>query len=652
MVNLHSVLRDTDVLDELREHLKSGHTLLKAPGIDLDAFEAVIANRYGDYNSAKIARETSHTGLAAGNEALGTSGAVPATGGTMPVVEEAVVIVQDFLRPCLIIQKGTFDTPESSTWTSRLNANKKMLERVIPAAGRIEFKWHPQHEWGGTGWLVDQDIIVTNRHVAQLFAERKGSKFIFLDNGIGIPIEARIDFIEELTPTGQIAKAQEITVKEVIMIAEPKQPDIAILRLEKPVNIAPLQLLAKDPVRDQLIAVIGYPARDDMRNPMKVDDAKRIFNNVYSVKRLSPGTVLNPNFAPFALSHDCTTLGGMSGSAVIDLETGAVAGLHFGGLFRQHNYAVKPSIVLDHLAAKNIKVKTAGKVKPSIDDGYNEATNEKYTDRDGYDAAFMSKGYGGTFDVPLPSIDDESVVLEFKAQEEKGVLKYCHFSVVMHNERRLCIYSAANLHGGKSKKTKRPGWKYDGRIPRSAQIKDECYGSYPLFSRGHMTRREDPAWGTTALANLGNKDSMHVTNAVPQMQSMNAGEWLKLEDYALQNARGDEMMITVFTGPFFNDDDPIIEGVKIPVDFWKVLAFVHDETGELCATGYVMSQKEHLANEEFIYGQFLTYQTSISSIETKAGLKFGDLSTVDPYEGTESFHVPIKHYDHIQWRKQ
>src|SRR5207237_541848 len=79
-------------------------------------------------------------------------------------------------------------------------------------------------------------------------------------------------------------------------------------------------------------------------------------------------------------------------------------------------------------------------------------------------------------------------------------------------------------------------------------------------------------------------DSMHVTNTVPQMQPFNAGIWLGLENYALENAREDDMKICVFTGPFLRDDDPERYGVRVPIEFWKVIAFIHDDTGKLCAT--------------------------------------------------------------------
>src|SRR5262249_39722401 len=38
--------------------------------------------------------------------------------------------------------------------------------------------------------------------------------------------------------------------------------------------------------------------------------------------------------------HDCSTLGGNSGSPIVRLETGEVVGLHFSGLFLQENRGV------------------------------------------------------------------------------------------------------------------------------------------------------------------------------------------------------------------------------------------------------------------------------------------------------------------------
>jgi endonuclease G, mitochondrial len=170
---------------------------------------------------------------------------------------------------------------------------------------------------------------------------------------------------------------------------------------------------------------------------------------------------------------------------------------------------------------------------------------------------------------------------------------------------------------------------------------NECYGNPPRFSRGHMTRREDPGWGKDAkIAKLGNEDSMHVTNTTPQMQAFNAPIWLALEDYALQHAREDDMKISVFTGPYFGADDPERYGVKIPLAFWKIIVFIHDDTGKLCATGYEMDQTQSIPPEiEFVFGDFqspqlgIATQVPIRAIESKSGLSFGRLADIDPLAG-------------------
>jgi endonuclease G len=190
----------------------------------------------------------------------------------------------------------------------------------------------------------------------------------------------------------------------------------------------------------------------------------------------------------------------------------------------------------------------------------------------------------------------------------------------------------------------------DPRIPDALQILEECYGreTEGKFSRGHMTRREDPNWGSQTVVKRANADTFHVTNACPQMQPFNAGIWNGLEDYALQNARQDDMRISVFTGPVFHDDDPLMFGVVIPVTFWKVIVFVHDSTGKLTATGYTMSQRDFLPGEEFVFGQYGTFQTPLSTIEQMTRLSFGKLTKADPMEALpEAPARPLRGFEEI-----
>ena len=579
------------------------------------------------------------------------------------------------------------DPADSEIWESRLTKAKPLLDMTIPAVGRIELEGG-RLDWVGTGWLVADGILVTNRHVANEFAMRKGEGFTFR-MGNEQPIAAAVDFVQEFeNPSTLLFK-----LVKPLYIEDDRGPDLAFFEID--VNVGDARLakaiqLADDVVETENVATIGYPAYDS-RIP-EPDLMERIYGRMYNKKRLAPGGVTRVEKA--RLLHNCTTLGGNSGSVVFDLDNGHALGLHFSGTFLETNYAVRADVVKKTLASVR-----SGRVRPvasprrtsrpryeapsvtyggagpqlggasitipltvtisvgspgaSAPPGYvppppreggdddveiaEEAVAADYSDREGYVSTFLGEV------VELPTIErDTRDVLEFEVDgQNMTVLAYEHYSVEMSRSRRMCFYSAVNIDGNLSKKTKRSGWRWDPRIPRAQQIMKECYGNPPKFSRGHMTRREDPAWGEVATAKRGNDDSMHVTNTTPQMQAFNSPIWLALEDYALDHAREDDMKISVFTGPYFDESDPVMHGVRIPLAFWKIIAFIHDETGELCATGYEMHQEQSLPAEEFVFGAFtspqlgIAAQVPIRSIEERAGIRFDRLSDLDPLVGDE-----------------
>lgn len=617
-------------------------------------------------------------------------------------------------RPVLAVIRDEprleFRDAESDVWRQRLVSARDHLVRAIRATGRIEVKNHFTHTWVGTGWLVAEDVIATNRHVASLFAHRQGTGFVFSLGRGGRRIGASIDFLEEIDRTESL----DFRLQRILHIEDADGPDIALLQVE-PVrgrNLAePIALASRAAARGQRVAVIGYPAKDShFPDQQLMED---IFGDVYDKKRLAPGEITASSAGE--VEHDCTTLGGNSGSMVLDLNSGQAVALHFAGIALESNFAVPAQLVADRLRAvgRNGRRPSAPAVRPggrggetgdrqapsnadsttlslnvssgsasytiplriTLDVGVptlsgglgtapgeeddeimiTEAVPEDYSDRSGYLSGFL----GSSFEVPLPSVSQEleGDVLTFDLDgNEERELRYQRFSVVMNRSRRLCFFSAVNIDGMQPKKAKRPKWRLDPRIPAEAQIIRECYGAEPKFSRGHMTRREDPMWGTQEEAKLGNQDSMHVTNAVPQMQPFNGGIWLDLEDYALDNAREDDMRISVFTGPFLREDDPVRFGVQIPLSFWKVIAFIHDETGKLSATGYTMSQEDFLRRqesarrEEFVFGQHETAQVPISLIERETGLSFGDLASRDPLRtGSESLAGPLRNLRQIRF---
>jgi endonuclease G len=614
-------------------------------------------------------------------------------------------------RPVLAIKENVtelvfLDEADSPIWKQRLADAQQTIDRAIRAVGRINISGS-NVAWIGTGWLVSTNILVTNRHVARAFTRRDGDAFTF---GMGErgPIGADVDFLQEIDN----AKTLSFKLIKPVHIQDASGPDIAFFEIEIVGGDAklaePLALAAK-PAVTKNAAVIGYPAYDS-RIP-ETELMERIFGKVYNKKRLAPGAVTA--VADTRILHNCSTLAGNSGSAVVDLDSGEALGLHFSGTFLTTNYAVRADIVqqlLDKVRSGRA-LRTAGRVavsasatvpplqisaalpninttatitlplsitfslgaatsqlthsRPLAIDIAGEVAGEEsvakdYLDRSGYDPIFL----GDRMQVNLPTVDgNTNDVLDFSFDgKTETELKYEHYSVVMSRSRRMCFFSACNLDGGATKKSARVGWKWDPRIPKAQQIMNECYGNPPKFSRGHMTRREDPGWGDRKTAKRGNEDSMHVTNTIPQMQAFNSPIWLALEDYALQHARQDEMKISVFTGPYFSVGDPTMYGVRIPLAFWKIIAFIHDSTGKLCATGYEMSQEKTLQpEEEYIFGPFasplpqMATQVSIRSIATKSGIRFGHLESVDPLgDGAESIggdgvHIPLHALEEIQF---
>ena len=216
-----------------------------------------------------------------------------------------------------------------------MEKKRDRIERACQSVGRIETSGHPSLDWIGTGFLVAEEIVMTNRHVAKEFSRfGNGGRWVFEPG-----IEPRIDYVEELGALDSL----EFALTEVICVHEIL--DIALLKVssESPRGLSPPEplVLASDvsgEMEDRNVYTLGYPAWDARRNDH--DIMRRIFSNIYGVKRLQPGKVMEVFARNSLFHHDCSTLGGNSGSCVIDLETNEVIGLHFAGRYLEANKAV------------------------------------------------------------------------------------------------------------------------------------------------------------------------------------------------------------------------------------------------------------------------------------------------------------------------
>src|SRR5512138_1090893 len=220
-----------------------------------------------------------------------------------------------------------------------------------------------------------------------------------------------------------------------------------------------------------------------------------------------------------------------------------------------------------------------------------------------YDPEFLGDGFA----VPLPTLRDEAA----RAAWNGGVpLDYVHYSLVLHAERRVAIFTAHNVDPDRMKKGFRnPEWRLDERAP-GHQLGPEVYEA-TAWDRGHLAKREDVCWGPLAEARDANASTFFYTNAVPQHENFNRDEWKYLEDWLLDRvAVRFNRRMSVFSGPVLSPDDRklsegdpklraafrgVREDVLIPSAFWKICV-VRDAAAagdDLSVTAFAMKQNEH-----------------------------------------------------------
>jgi hypothetical protein len=248
----------------------------------------------------------------------------------------------------LIVRAPAFiEPPDGEMMVQRLLAASAAINPIIPLVGRIDVANFPRNaSFIGTGWLIEPGIIVTNSHVAELIGRRDGRKFTFLPGRFGDPVVTTVNWKREMDSDLNVASP----VESIIFIESRQIADIAFLKVGHRSDGARqdrILLADSDAAAGTSVAVVGYPARAG--EDVIPDQAwmERVFGGRYDIKRAAPGVVM-PNSRGWA-THDCTTLGGNSGSAVIDLATGKAVALHFAGAYVLENYAVPASTIRDYL---------------------------------------------------------------------------------------------------------------------------------------------------------------------------------------------------------------------------------------------------------------------------------------------------------------
>jgi S1-C subfamily serine protease len=255
-----------------------------------------------------------------------------------PAQLSAIQLLLRLTRPAPLVHRGRPDDMPSGEHVRVFPSWPVFQASVtcLPFVGRIDRASPGKLDSTaiGTGILIAPRLFLTNRHVLQQLS--RGTER--LEEGQGV-VRFRWEegaFDDDFCIIAGVAAVHATA-------------DLALLRLAADPPRIPEMFPAVDTggaaPNDDVVAA-GYPVDDPLRNPLFL---RNIFGTTFGVLRVAPGQCT----ATFAggFHHDCTTLGGNSGSPMLSLASGRVIGLHASGGFLWKNEAVAGATIAEFLAA-------------------------------------------------------------------------------------------------------------------------------------------------------------------------------------------------------------------------------------------------------------------------------------------------------------
>ncbi|MDQ0382209.1 DNA/RNA non-specific endonuclease [Amycolatopsis thermophila] len=497
--------------------------------------------------------------------------------------------------------------------------------RAAKAVGRVSIRDDRGRLQGyGTGSLVSPELLLTNHHVLGDPAVAASSvvEFDYQDGADGLPLPVKLFALDP----GRFFAADP-GLDFALVAVRATAADLAVFGFNRLVEAEGKAIVG------DFVTIVQHPGGERkqiaLRENRIVDVLELFLHYETDTEPGSSGSpVFNDQWEIVALHHASVPApqqGELGGVVNEGVRVSRLAAALRTRAFPPGQQALLSAVFGEPAPVTAAPVTEAIRIDPD------------YSDRGGYDPDFLA-GHR----IPLPALSPDLVPLAAvnrqAAAEPKYVLPYHHFSVVLNKQRRLAFFTAVNIDGTTSAKLRREtdNWSFDPRVPQEEQTGEEVYADNPL-DRGHLVRRLDPAWGATReVAKSANDDTFHFTNCTPQHEDFNQNKttWAGLEDYVLENADNRDLRVNVYTGPVLAADDDQYRGVRLPRQFFKVVAMVRWD-GSLSATGYLLSQEQLLqglevAPAEFDYGAYRTFQVPVRRIEGLTGLSFGALTDADP----------------------
>ena len=93
-------------------------------------------------------------------------------------------------------------------------------------------------------------------------------------------------------------------------------------------------------------------------------------------------------------------------------------------------------------------------------------------------------------------------------------------------------------------------------------------------------------------------------------------------------------------------DDPVIDGARVPLEYWKLVATLDADGNALRATAYLLSQGQMIrdllekrakteAMEGIVLGEYRTFQIAVADLASGTGYDFSAYLDADPLKRTQ-----------------
>jgi len=264
------------------------------------------------------------------------------------------------------VQMPAVDLGENDRWRVLVATARSKIDRASASVGQVALDLPSgARDPVGTAWRLGDDLVVTNRHVARELVPDRDAPVASWALDPAKP--SSVDF----AATDGAAAPRRFALAALVYCAPDAWVDLAVLRLERGDAQLPAALglewdaaalglplpgtpgAAESAAQGEAVYVVGHPYQ-----LLGTQATRAVFGAVDGRKRWSPGLVTT--LAPEAphLEHDCSTLGGNSGSCVLSVSWHRVVGVHFAGLgvdpataVGRANVAVALARLGDHPAA-------------------------------------------------------------------------------------------------------------------------------------------------------------------------------------------------------------------------------------------------------------------------------------------------------------